>query len=234
MSPQTPISPQTPPPDAAQARVLEAAGQIFAAKGFEGATIREICQQAGVNIAAVNYYYRDKERLYIEAVKSACQEQDQRFPLPTWPPGTPGAGKLRDYIRTLVSQMVGNHRSQWHRQLFLREMAHPTAACAELVREVIRPSAEVLSGILRELLPEVPEAKRWLIGFSIVGQCLFYKLAQPIVSMLVGEEEHRKLDAALLAEHIGQFSLSALGIEKTSLAPPKRRSKAKKALRAAK
>jgi AcrR family transcriptional regulator len=221
-------------PDATPGRVLEAAGQVFADKGFEGATVREICQSAGVNIAAVNYYFRDKERLYIEAVKSACHGQAEQFPLPAWPEGTPGSAKLRDFIQTMVRRMVDDHRSQWHRRLFLREMAQPTAACAELVREVIRPMAEVLSGILRELMPGVPEAKRWLIGFSIVGQCLFYRLAQPIVSMLVGEEEHRRYDPTLLAEHITQFSLAALGLSKPQGGPAKRASKARKASRAAK
>ena len=58
-------------PDDPRQRLLETAGQIFAEKGFDGATVREICRRAGVNIAAVNYYFRDKERLYIEAVKEA-------------------------------------------------------------------------------------------------------------------------------------------------------------------
>ena len=59
-------------PDDPRRRLLETAGQIFAEKGFDGATVREICRRAGVNIAAVNYYFRDKEQLYIEAVKSAA------------------------------------------------------------------------------------------------------------------------------------------------------------------
>jgi AcrR family transcriptional regulator len=205
-----------PVPDVTQERLLDAAGQIFAGKGYEGATVREICQLAGANIAAVNYYFRDKERLYIEAVKSACRSQSEESPMPEWPEGTPAVARLRDYIRILASRMADNHDPQWQRQLFLREMAQPTAACAELVRDNIRPMAEVLSTILRDLLPDVPEAKRWLIGFSIVGQCLFYRLARPVVALLVGEEEHRTYGAALLADHITQFSLAALGLEKPS------------------
>jgi AcrR family transcriptional regulator len=41
-------------------RVLNAAGLIFAEKGFKDATVREICSAAGVNLASVNYYFRDK------------------------------------------------------------------------------------------------------------------------------------------------------------------------------
>ena len=43
-------------------RVLEAAGEVFAALGYRAATVRQICEKAGANIAAVNYYYGDKER----------------------------------------------------------------------------------------------------------------------------------------------------------------------------
>jgi AcrR family transcriptional regulator len=201
--------------DDAQERLIDAAGRIFAEKGYDGATVRDICQLAGVNLAAVNYYFRDKERLYIETVKSACQRQAEQFPMPEWPEGTPAVTKFRDFIKGLVRRMVDHpaHQSEWHRQLFLREMAQPTAACAEMVRDVIRPMAQVLSGILDEFLPHVPERKRWLIGFSIVGQAFFHRMAWPIVSMLVGEEEHRAYDVALLTEHITQFSLAALGLE---------------------
>jgi TetR/AcrR family transcriptional regulator, regulator of cefoperazone and chloramphenicol sensitivity len=201
--------------DDTQERLVDAAGRIFAEKGYDGATVRDICQLAGVNLAAVNYYFRDKERLYIETVKSACQHQAEQFPLPEWPEGTPAVSKLRDFIKNLVRRMVDHpaHQAEWHRQLFLREMAQPTAACAEMVRDSIRPMAEVLSQILGEIAADLPERKRWLIGFSIVGQAFFHKIAWPIVSMLVGEEEHRTYDAALLTEHITQFSLAALGLE---------------------
>jgi TetR/AcrR family transcriptional regulator, regulator of cefoperazone and chloramphenicol sensitivity len=201
--------------DDTQERLVDAAGRVFAEKGYDGATVRDICQLAAVNLAAVNYYFRDKERLYIETVKSACKRQAEQFPLPHWPEGTPAMAKLRDFIKALVSRMVDHPaaRSEWHRHLFLREMAQPTAACAEMVRDSIRPTAEVLSAILGEIASDLPERKRWLIGFSIVGQAFFHRMAWPIVSMLVGEEEHRAYDVPLLTEHITQFSLAALGLE---------------------
>ena len=57
--------------DTTKARLLEAAGEEFAEKGFEGATIRSIIERARANIAAVNYHFGDKERLYIQAVIEA-------------------------------------------------------------------------------------------------------------------------------------------------------------------
>jgi AcrR family transcriptional regulator len=193
-------------------RLLEAAGEVFAEKGFKAATVKAITDHAGANIAAVNYYFRDKEGLYVETVKAACCGQSQEFPLPDWPAGTPPAVKLADFIRAEVRHMVEAHSRPWHRQLMMLELARPTPACAELVRDVIRPRAEVIGGILAELLPDVPKAKRTLIAHSIVGQCVFHRLAQPIVSLLVGEEEYRSYDAERLADHIIDFSLAALGL----------------------
>jgi AcrR family transcriptional regulator len=192
-------------------RLLEAAGEEFAEKGFKAATVKSITDRAGANIAAVNYYFRDKEGLYREAVKAACCGQSQEFPLPDWPPGTPPAVKLADFIRVEVRHMVET-RKPWHRPLMMQELARPTPACAEVVRDVIRPRAEVIGGILRELLPDLAATKRTLIAHSIVGQCVFHRLAQPIVSLLVGEEEYRNYDADRLAAHITEFSLAALGL----------------------
>src|SRR6516165_2903265 len=149
-----------------QQRLLHTAGEIFADKGFEGTTVRKICKAAKVNIAAVNYYFRDKERLYIEAVKYACREDNERVPLPDWPPGVAAETRLRDFIRTVADRMLGNHHQRWQTQLILREMAHPTAACTEWVQEQIRPTAKVLGEILKELLPNASDSTINLIGFS--------------------------------------------------------------------
>ena len=64
--------------DLTKTRLLEAAGEEFADKGFEGATVRVICDRAGVNLAAVNYHFGDKEHLYVQALLHAhrCGSDD--------------------------------------------------------------------------------------------------------------------------------------------------------------
>jgi AcrR family transcriptional regulator len=198
--------------DETRQRLLEAAGQVFAENGYDGATIRDIVRRAGMNIAAVNYYFDHKHHLYIEAVKSACSCQDETVPLPEWPAGTPAVTKLRDLIHTMLRRIFDAGHPAWHKKLFLREMAEPTAACEELVEGHIRPMAQLLGSILAELVPETPEDRRFLIASSIVGQCMHYRVARPIIELLVGEEKFKRFDAGLLAEHITQFSLAALGL----------------------
>ena len=193
-------------------RLLEAAGPIFAEKGLKGATVRRICERAGVNIAAVNYYFRDKERLYIETVKeAACAGKFHAQP-PSWPADAPSAERLRAFIREFVLGMLSAERPAWHSALMMREMAQPTAACVELVRDYIRPTATTLMEILTPLLPpDTSRQKHWLTGFSVVGQCLHYVQCKAVIQRLMGEEEYAKLTADMIADHIVAFSLSALG-----------------------
>ena len=61
-------------------RLLTAASRIFAEKGFQEATIAEICEQAKTNIASVNYHFRDKETLYLESWRFAFNQELDLYP----------------------------------------------------------------------------------------------------------------------------------------------------------
>lgn len=195
-------------------RVLNAAGPIFADKGFEKATVRDIVQAAGVNLASVNYHFRDKERLYIETVKRAAQLREEQVPMPQMRDGTPPAEKLRIFIHTILTRMLGVGQTPWQVRLMLREILQPTSACKELAEQYFRRHFEMLLAILRDVLPpDTPEHRVHLVGDSIIGQCLHQRVARQVIAMLVppGDlERHYTTDA--LAEHITEFSLAALGL----------------------
>jgi AcrR family transcriptional regulator len=198
--------------DTTRERIADAAGEIFAERGFDGTTVRDICQRAGANIAAVNYYFGDKQRLYVEAVVRAHRWRMEQARLPEWSEGTTAETKLADFIKTFIRRVLTGPDDTWHTKLVMREMAHPTAACAELVQSSIRPQFEILLAILRELLPAEVSAERLrLTAFSIVGQCLFYHFADPVVRNLLTSKEYSELDVAKLAQHILDFSLSSIG-----------------------
>jgi TetR/AcrR family transcriptional regulator, regulator of cefoperazone and chloramphenicol sensitivity len=194
-------------------RLLEAAGQLFAEKGYEDATVREICRRAGVNFAAVNYHFGDKEQLYRAALKHAFQCRLDQLPLPQWPEGTPAAVRLRDFIHTLLRRMMEMKRLPWQMQLLMRALPQPTPAGEELVREFIRPIYGLLWGILGEVLPEgVSEEKVHLVAFSIVGQAFYFNFARNVIGLVVSEEENRRYEPERLAQHISEFTLAALGL----------------------
>jgi AcrR family transcriptional regulator len=199
-------------PDASttKQRLLEAAEELFAARGFDGVSVEQITRKAKANRAAVSFHFGGKERLYIEAVKYAHRNCISGAPFPDWPAGTPAAERLRDFVRTMIVRMTAD-LSPASAQLMMREMIQPTAACEEIVREYIRPMAGVLIGILEEMLPpEVPQARRYMIGFSIVAQCLFYRQNRPVAALLMGEDEFRKLDVEALTGHVTMAALAMI------------------------
>jgi TetR/AcrR family transcriptional regulator, regulator of cefoperazone and chloramphenicol sensitivity len=201
--------------DTTRERIAVAAGEIFAERGFDGTTIRDICQRAGANVAAVNYYFGDKQRLYVEAVIQAHRWRLEQFPLPPWNEGTSAETKLEDFITTFVRRVRSGPDGTWHSKLMMREMANPTAACAELVQSTIRPQFEILLGILRELMPtDATHEQLRLTAFSIVGQCLFYHFADPVIRNLLSADEYSTLTIEQLGRHIAEFSLAAIGAVK--------------------
>lgn len=196
-----------------QQRILDAAGTIFARNGFEKSTIREICARAEANVAAVNYHFGDKEKLYKATILHAHQFVAAQVPMPQWAPDTPPEKKLRDFIHTMMQRMLGIRELPWQSQLMLREFMEPTGACRDLVDDYIRPHFDILLGILEELLPaDVSAHRRLQIGFSIVAQAAFYKMHAPVIRLLVSEEDLQKdFTPELLTDHITNFTLAALG-----------------------
>jgi hypothetical protein len=93
----------------------------------------------------------------------------------------------------------------------MREIMNPTAACAEIAHSNIRPQFEILQSILRQLLPaSTTEEELHLTAFSIVGQCLFYHVANPIIRNLVEDSEHANYDVEKLSKHVTKLTLAAI------------------------
>jgi AcrR family transcriptional regulator len=197
--------------DATRQRLLEAAEEIFAEKGFKSTSIREICSRAEANIAAVNYHFGDKERLYIEAVKYAYRSCVEGEPFPDWQPNTPPVQMLRDFVRVMVTRLLAP-QSPSSTQLMIREMAQPTAACAAVVQEYIQPMAQKLGTILALLMPGTSRQEQTLVAFSVVGQSLFYRHHRAVAERLVGQEEFRRFDVDVVTNHVTDFTLRALGL----------------------
>jgi TetR/AcrR family transcriptional regulator, regulator of cefoperazone and chloramphenicol sensitivity len=204
--------------DDTKEKLLAAASRVFAEKGFDKATVRDICQAAGVsNLAAVNYYFGDKERLYVEAVKRAHRTRIAEVPLPVWGPDTKPEDKFRGLVLTMANRIIAESSQPWHEQLMMREFMQPTAAVAELVQEFFRPHFNILLSVIGELVPQdTPEEERHRLAFSVIGQCLHYRVARPIVKLLVGPEEAATLTPEHLAQHVAEFSLAAMRNWKTN------------------
>lgn len=202
--------------DDTENRLLEAACQVFAEKG-RSATVRDIVARAGIkNVAAINYYFGDKDKLYEAALRHAFQCRLENLQFPAWPGGTHPAVKLRDLILIIVQRMIID-QLPWHMQLLMREMTDPGDAGKGIVRDFIRPIYQLTWQVLSELKPKIDEEKMHLIAFSIAGQCFYHKAARNVIRAVVGDEEADSYTPLRIAEHVADFSLRALGIDPTTL-----------------
>ncbi len=198
-------------PDDTPSRLIYAAGEVFADKGFEAASVREICGRANTSLASIGYHFGDKEGLYTEVVKAAACSPPSDHDL-DWPPGTPPERKLRGLIHARLATMLSSSLPPWADQLMVRAMADPTQATLEFVVQSIRPKFEQLFSVLAELLPpDTSPSDLHLAGISIIAQCMHYRIQATITKLIVGEEEYRSYTVQRLAEHIARFSLAALG-----------------------
>jgi AcrR family transcriptional regulator len=201
--------------DPTKVRLLEAAGEEFAEKGFELARVRAICERAGANLAAVNYHFGDKEQLYLEVLREAhrCGMEPDEGIVPDAVLSLPPAEQLRIFIHHFLGRVLAvNHPEGWQNRLMLREMLSPTPFSEVLVREAIRPRFERMKCLMRLICPEADDRRLNVLVFSVIGQCLHYKMARRIAERLIGVEAYRELDLGYLSDHITSFCLAALGV----------------------
>jgi AcrR family transcriptional regulator len=205
----------TPRADRTRQDIIDAAGPLFAEKGYKATTVAEICQVAGVNQAAVSFHFGGKEQLYIALVRYGYGFALAQVPMPEWQPGTPAAVKLRDFVLTFLRRTAADREPRWPCQLIMRETVQPSKACEEFVRGFVRPNIAILETVLQELLPpDFPEERQRLVHFSIVGQCLFYRAARGVLELLYRGRQALRFDEErmqLLADHITAFTLAAVG-----------------------
>jgi AcrR family transcriptional regulator len=200
-------------------RLIDAAGEMFAELGFHHTTVRQICQRAGANIAAINYHFRDKTGLYTEVVRQSMRAARLDAVRAAFDQNAPPEEILRAVIRARLESLRSLDLGDWHFRIFAHELAKPTPAMNVVVNEAIRPLYSRMCALLGNILRLPPEhEKTRLCAHSIIGQILFYAFARPVISRLAPEMKMSATQIDLLANHITEFSLAYL-----RQASPKRR-----------
>ena len=210
-------------------RLLEAAGQEFAERGFRQATVRDICRRADANVAGINYHFGDKEKLYAAAVHYAhlCATRHDVVGAVAEAKEMAPEERLGAFVRTFLVGILDTGRPAWHAKLMAREIAEPTKVLNEIAHQTVRPRLAALAGIIREIIgQDAPQPVVVNCARSVVGQILFYHFARPMLERVFPDEP---LDATRLDEltdHIVSFSLAGLaGKAKFRAVTPPRRTK---------
>ena len=142
-------------------------GRGFCRTGFRNATVREICQRAGANVAAINYHFGDKETLYVEVLRYAHGKALEKYPLLLdVGENAPPEKKLQAFVHSLLLRIFDKGPTSWHGRLMSREMIEPTAALDSLIEERIRPMSSVLWKAIGEILDCPPTTSAFCCAAS--------------------------------------------------------------------
>lgn len=201
-----------PTTDNTRDRILDQAERLFAIKGFEAVSVREITGAAESNLAAVNYHFGNKMNLYVVVFRERWLERTRRvrgnftsrladIPNPT----------IRQVIdamaRAFLDGPLSDAERHYHVQLMQRELSQPSEVLKMVVEEVMKPYHQQLYELIRPNLPaNIDEERLRICILGILGMTLYFTFARPAVSMLMGHEYNAQFKSTLI-EHISSFAL---------------------------
>jgi AcrR family transcriptional regulator len=119
-------------PEHPKVKIMDAARELFAAKGFKGAGLREIASKADVNQAMINYYYSSKELLYRRVLVAQMYEMFR-----TMITYDEDDINNADFIATLSARIIdGLRKKPLYAHLFIREISDGGATFKKIIQEL--------------------------------------------------------------------------------------------------
>ena len=198
-------------PDPTREKLLEAAGPIFANRGYQATTIREICAAAGANVAAINYHFGDKLGLYTEVLQQSVRAAQVLAVHNAPDQNISPEDMLRALIRARLRSINGKDLPDWHSRLLAHELAQPTPALRQLIDKLTRPIYKRLLELIGRIIGLPPDDDNTrLCAISVVGQVLAYILPGPLLTEIWPELKMTPEQVERIADHIADFSLSYL------------------------
>ncbi len=196
-------------------RILAAARDLFSAKGFQETTIRDIAQKAHVNGAAINYYFRSKDRLYEEIFLQAYG----RISLPLEEKvssvrnQTDWEEALRKWLDCVLELFLFDTPERNIFRCFVTSPGSiPTASCDRIYGQVVNPMLKTFRTLLRMAVPDVDADTFQAIFLPVLGQSTCFIHRDTIWTELTLSEKRTReewaqlLCAQILANITARFS----------------------------
>lgn len=198
-----------------QDRLLDTAEHLFSEHGFEGASVRDIAADAGCNIAAVNYYFGHKDKLYTEVWRrQLLQMRDARLQaIEQVMSESGGKPALEDLLRSFANAFIGPFRDESRSRRFMnlmaREMIDQRVPVNMFVDEVVKPTMGAVRGALLKACPGLEESKIPLLIVFLAGQ-LMHVVHTKAMFEKVEMPEMSAFDFNEAVDHIVKFSAAGI------------------------
>lgn len=147
--------PQRADGEATRNRILELAGELFAAAGFAEATNKMIAAQAGADMASINYHFGNRNGLYQAVLIEAHRRIIDRTDIEALAKADlPAPAKLRMLIQFLT--LSGSGKTRWPIIVLVRELISPSSQIVALRDVEVLPKFKLVLPILSEItgIPE--------------------------------------------------------------------------------
>lgn len=180
-------------------QILLAAEQVLAERGFKGATIREVAQEAGIASSLIFYYFKNKMALY-DAVFQSFFDQLEDLLQQNLSLDLDRLGQLRQFLFTFTDY-AKEHRNMM--RILLREIIDNGRLVEKIAQEYFKPLYEIGTEFLKEGKREAMfrEVDPLHYIHSFIGMNVFYFVAEPIVQAVGAadpygseEVERRKIE----------------------------------------
>ena len=185
-SEKTAESDSTPGSADTEREIFRAARRVFAAKGRDGARMREIAEAAGIHRTLLHYYYRSKERLYDEVVEEAFDEF-----LDSFGDALVSAKTFEEMLEAFIDHYldyIASHR--YLVGLFVNENLGGGRAFGRRLKAALESSEPTPPRTMVERIGRAAEAGEIRpvdprhTMLSIISLCLFFFVATPTVEMI--------------------------------------------------
>lgn len=199
--------------DSTEDKILEAAKNVFIAKGMEGARMQEIADEAGINKALLHYYFRSKERLF-EAIFSEIF----KFAFPKLSKIIlSDAGivtKIELFVDAYIDILI---KHPFMPGFVMKEMNRDPSGLFKLVAKYGLDPQPVFSYI-QQAMDEgvIIKMKPQHLVVNIVSMCIFPFAARPVIGFVVFKNDQKALETFYTerAEVIKEFVINAIVIKK--------------------
>jgi AcrR family transcriptional regulator len=193
-----------------RAALMAAAADLFAEQGYAGAKVRDIAARAQANVAAVSYHFGSKQALYVAVLEAQAARMIAQHPLPAADDGQAPEHRLRAVIAGLLGRALADDERGYAQRLLVREMLSPSDALPLMVERVQKPQfAQVMHAVRAIVGPALPADALRLACLSLVSQCLFYRVARPVIDHVApGVTDAAARES--LVDHLLNYNLAAL------------------------
>jgi AcrR family transcriptional regulator len=173
-------------PLSTKARILTAAEEVFAVKGFAGASTREIAASAGVNISSLHYHWESKETLYFAVFQNIYDRILEliRTSLPDSTPERPAARPVIDEAMGSLFDFFADHPNI--PKLMVRRLLESSESELEIERNIAIPAWRLFSTWTIHSGQKLKDLDAQIFMLTIHAVLLLFLLDSPHFSSLLG------------------------------------------------